>query len=183
MKVPRTLNFLIVLLLLVAGSVSASEPEPPAINPAAPQAIQAPVLKWRRGGCDSVECKTSWYSSPAVADVDNDGKMEVIAAADFLYVLGDNGTLTPTLKWQQDPLGLRVWPGVVVADIEGDGALEIVTAHGDGYVHVYDQGGRSSTLVTPANAGPGTALAGRLRFGRRRQIRDSRRGGCFDGNY
>ena len=138
MKMPRTLNFLSVLLLLAAGSVSASEPEPPPISPAAPQAIQVPVLKWRRGGCDSAECKTGYYSSPAVADVDNDGKVEVIAAADLLSVLGDTGTLTPTLKWQQDPLGLRVWPGVVVADIDGNGELEIVTAHGDGYVHVYD---------------------------------------------
>jgi uncharacterized repeat protein (TIGR01451 family) len=138
MKMPQTLNFLSVLLLLVASSVSVSGPEPPAINPAAPQAIQAPVLKWQRGGCDSVECKTGYYSSPAVADVDNDGKVEVIAAADLLSVLGDTGTLTPTLKWWQDPLGLGVWPGVVVADIDGNGALEIVTAHGGGYVHVYD---------------------------------------------
>jgi len=193
MKMPRTLNLLNVLLLLVAGSVSASGPESPPINPAASQGVQAsilgwqrggcdsveyktgyyslpavadvdnnseaegiaavdllptlgatgiltPTLKWRRGGCDSVECKTGYYSSPAVADVDNDGKMEVIAAADLLSVLGDTGTLTPTLKWQQDPLGLGVWPGVVVADIDGNGALEIVTAHGDGYVHVYDYG-------------------------------------------
>jgi uncharacterized repeat protein (TIGR01451 family) len=140
MKMPRTLSFLSVLLLLVTGSVSALGPKLPAINPAATQAIQAPILKWRRGGCDSVECKNGYYSSPAVADVDNDGKVEVIAATDLLSVLGDTGTLTPTLKWQQDPLGLGVWPGVVVADIDGNGTLEIVTAHGDGYVHVYDYG-------------------------------------------
>ena len=142
MKVPRTLSFLIVLLLLVSRGVSALEPEPPAINPAAPQAIQAPVLKWQRGGCDPSECETSWYSSPAVADVDGDGKMEVVSAAYRLSILdGTSTTDPPTLKWQQDPPGLRVWPGVVVADIDGNGALEIVTAHGNGYVNVYDQGG------------------------------------------
>jgi hypothetical protein len=154
MKMPRTLSFLSVLLLLVTGSVSATGPEPLPINPAAPQAIQAPVLKWRRGGCDSLECKTGYYSSPAVADVDNDGKMEVIAAADLLSVLGDTGTLTPTLKWQQDPLGLGVWPGVVVADIDGNGTLEIVTAHGDGYLHVYDYGADHPRWSRPPAADP-----------------------------
>ncbi len=153
MQVSRTLSYLSVMALLVVGSVSASEPEPLATSPAAPQAIQAPVLKWQRGGCDPSECETSWYSSPAVADVDGDGKMEVVSAAYRLSILdGTSTTDPPTLKWQQDPLGLRVWPGVVVADIEGDGALEIVTAHGDGYVHVYDQGGshlRWSRRPTP----------------------------------
>ena len=152
MRVPKTLSFLSVLLLLAAGSVSASEPEPPAINPASPQAIAAPLLKWQRGGCDATWCEIGWYSSPAVADVDNDSKMEVVAAAYHLFVLGDNGTITPTLKQQPDPPGLRVWPGIVVADIDGNGALEIVVAQENGYVSVYDQGGghlRWSRQPTP----------------------------------
>jgi hypothetical protein len=40
-----------------------------------------------------------------------------------------------------DPPGGRVWPGVVVADLDDDGDLELVTAHGEGYVHVFDHNG------------------------------------------
>ncbi|MGD8820708.1 MAG: hypothetical protein PVF67_11440, partial [Anaerolineae bacterium] len=41
--------------------------------------LQAPVPKWIHGGCYSSWCETGWYSSPAVADLDADGSMEVIA--------------------------------------------------------------------------------------------------------
>ena len=40
--------------------------------------VQAPVLKWKYGGCYSSLCETGWYSSPAVADLDNDGCSEII---------------------------------------------------------------------------------------------------------
>ncbi len=40
--------------------------------------VQAPVLKWKYGGCYSSWCETGWYSSPAVADLDNDGCSEII---------------------------------------------------------------------------------------------------------
>ena len=68
----------------------------PVTRAATPQAIQAPVLKWQNGGCYSSWCETGWYSSPAVADLDGDGTMEVIGAAYTLFVLnGEDGSL----KW------------------------------------------------------------------------------------
>ncbi len=98
-------------------------------------AIQAPVLKWQNGGCYSSWCETGWYASPAVADLDNDGEMEVIAATYSLFVLnGEDGSE----QWTADPAGSRVWPGVVVADLSGDGDLEIVIAAGGGNVSVFD---------------------------------------------
>jgi hypothetical protein len=35
----------------------------------------------------------------------------------------------------------RTWPGIAVADIDGDGTTEVVIAHGEGWVGVYDETG------------------------------------------
>ncbi len=97
--------------------------------------IAAPILKWQQGGCYNSWCETGWYSSPAVADLDGDGKPEVIASPYTLFVLnGEDGTT----QWAVDPPGGRTWPGVVTADIDNDGDLEIIVAQGSGYVTVYD---------------------------------------------
>lgn len=93
----------------------------------------------RSGGCYSSWCETGWYSSPAVADLDNDGKMEVLGAAYTLFALnGENGTK----QFSVDTAGDRVWPGVVVADIDNNGDTEIVIAQGGGYVTVLDHKGQ-----------------------------------------
>jgi len=113
----------------------------------APQAIQAPTLKWERGGCYASWCETGWYSSPAVADLDGDGTMEVIGAAYTLFALnGEDGSV----QWSVDPDGGRVWPGVAVVDLDDDDDLEIITAHGSGYVHVFDHAGDSVWSQKPA---------------------------------
>jgi len=111
--------------------------------------FQAPVLKWQLGGCYSSWCETGWYSSPAVADLDGDGSQEVIGSAYSIVVLDG---ATGSLKWrvksghdisegtQVDNVG-RTWAGIVVADVDADEHLEIVSAHSGGYVSVYDQAG------------------------------------------
>jgi hypothetical protein len=100
--------------------------------------VQAPLLKWQRGGCTSYSCGTSWYSSPAVADLDGDGTLEVIGGMYTIYILnGEDGTTQRSM----DPPGSRVWPGIVVADIDGNGDLEIAAAVGGGYVHLFDHNG------------------------------------------
>ena len=100
--------------------------------------ISTPILKWQHGGCYSSWCETGWYSSPAVADLDGDGTAEVIGATYSIFVL--NG-VDGSLKLSKDPDGSRVWPGVVITDLEGDGDLEIITAHGGGYINVFDHTG------------------------------------------
>ncbi len=109
--------------------------------------VSAPVLKWERGGCYSSWCETGWYSSPAVADLDHDGQVEVIGAAYSVFILnGVDGSLVR----QMDPEGGRVWPGVVAADLDDDGDLEIVTAHGSGWLHVFDHTGDAVWSRRPA---------------------------------
>ena len=108
----------------------------------------APILKWQLGGCYNSWCETGWYSSPAAADLDGDGQVEVIASAYSIFVL--NGS-TGNLEWKMssghdrsepeaDNVG-RTWPGIVIADIDHDGTNEIATAHSGGWVSVYNSQG------------------------------------------
>ncbi len=111
-------------------------------------AVQAPVLKWQKSGCYTSWCEKGWYSSPAVADLDNDGNMEVIGSAYSIVVLnGETGSLIWRVSSGSDRSSPgasnvgRTWPGIVVADVDGDSELEIVSAHGDSYVSVYNSDG------------------------------------------
>lgn len=108
----------------------------------------APILKWQLGGCYSSWCETGWYSSPATADLDSDGQVEVIASAYSVIVLdGSNGALEWKVSSGHDrtqPAATnvgRTWPGIVVADLDNDGAVEIATAHSGGWVSVYNAQG------------------------------------------
>ncbi len=107
-------------------------------------AFGEPVLKWQLGGCYSSWCETGWYSSPATADLDGDGQVEVVASAYSIFVLdGSNGALEWKISSGHDRsepgagnVG-RTWPGIVIADIDADAENEIVTAHSGGWVSVY----------------------------------------------
>ena len=129
-------DFRFILLISIMIFLPLAWLEPPVATQAAPAlTVPAPVLKWQRGGCYSSWCETSWYASPAVADLDNNGAMEVIGGLYTIFILnGANGAVQHSI----DTPGSRVWPGIVVADLEGDGDLEIVTAQGDGYLNVLD---------------------------------------------
>jgi len=111
--------------------------------------VIAPLLKWQYGGCYSSWCETGWYSSPAAADVNGDGKNEVIASAYSLFSLnGENGALL----WRAGTTNNRTWPGVVVADIDKDGQKEIVIAQSGGYVSAYRLNGSLKWQKQPAGA-------------------------------
>jgi hypothetical protein len=99
----------------------------------------APVLKWQYKGCYSSWCETGWYSSPAAADLDGNGTVEVIGGQYSYTIL--NGTDGSLVRRVESPGDSRLWPGIVVADLEGNGDLEIVTANGDGYVSVFNAAG------------------------------------------
>ena len=163
----RAAGLLSLLLVMIQGSLygraqSFSTPaaqNPPASGAQAPPQhflylpsvsmttppIQAPVLKWKHAGCYSSWCETGWYSSPAVADLEGDGNIEVIGSTYTIFVFdGSTGNLEWRVKSGHDrsenPDSVsnvgRTWAGIVITDLDNDSQLEIVTARHEGYVSV-----------------------------------------------
>ena len=131
----RTLTGLAVLALLPSLSVAA---------------INAPQLKWSNAGCFETWCLQGWYSSPAIADLDGDGAIEVVAASYWVFALaGTDGSTVWSLQPGGDTTGggssQRTWSAVVVADVDNDTRLEVVTAHAGGWLSIYDEDGRFET--------------------------------------
>jgi hypothetical protein len=125
------------ILLALAGNLL--RPAPGAASQAAdPAAIQRPVLKWQRGGCHSTWCESAYYASPVVADLDKDGKPEVLTAAYTIFILdGASGGL----ERRVDPPGERVLASIVLADLDRDGDREFITGHEGGYLHLFTETG------------------------------------------
>jgi hypothetical protein len=79
----------------------------------------------------------TWSASPAVADIDDDGKLEIIVpvsldSGDRLMTLnGEDGSLV----WKI-PLGENIWIAPVVADLDNDGKEEIVAPVKGGPVYI-----------------------------------------------
>jgi hypothetical protein len=120
-------------------------------------AVSAPVLKWSYGGCTTPGpyCQTGWYSSPAVADVDGDGQQDVVWGAYDVVAL--NGA-TGGFKWRGTN-AQRVWPGVVVADLTGDGTLEVVVGRSGDQLTVYSGSGTPLWTRNPFGGGEVRTLA------------------------
>ncbi len=139
-------KFLSVMICLFISSILATSVANLRVQALAP--FGAPILKWQLGGCYNSWCETGWYSSPATADLDGDGQVEVIASAYSIFVLDGS---TGKLEWKMssghdrtEPAASnvgRTWPGIVLADVDQDGAKEIVTSHSGGWVSVYNAQG------------------------------------------
>lgn len=107
----------------------------PAQPPARPRTLFAFSLEWQR--CPNVPhwCETGWYASPAAADIDNDGQVEVVwGGYTLIAVNGDTGAI----EWNRPASSNRLWPGIAVADLTGNGSLEVIAASHGGMLSVYD---------------------------------------------
>src|SRR5437667_397898 len=81
--------------------------------------------------------RAGWYSSPAVADLDGDGKPDVIwGSYEVVALNGADGSL----KWSA-PSSNRVWSGIAVADLTGNGTLEVIVGRNADQLTVYDRFG------------------------------------------
>jgi hypothetical protein len=115
----------------------------------------AAVLKWQRGGCFSSWCQTGWYASPAVANIDTDPQLEVIAGTyDLVALDGETGAL----QWRTSNSN-RVWPGVALADLTGNGSLEIIVGRSGDQLSVYNSAGELLWSRNPFGSGEIRALA------------------------
>ncbi|MEI7771093.1 MAG: VCBS repeat-containing protein, partial [Chloroflexales bacterium] len=137
--------------VLLGGALAPARAAPLAL------AVAQPVLKWQYGGCAAPPhyCDTGWYASPAVADLDKDGKPEVIWGGYKLFALnGEDGST----QWSA-PNGSRIWPAVAVADLDGDGSTEVVVGRGGDQVTAYSAAGAALWTQHPFGGGEVRTLA------------------------
>lgn len=151
----RKFLFIFALLALLVAPQPAAADGPVVIYlPMILKPSSAPQLKWAYGGCYNSWCETGWYSSPAAVDVNNDGVKDVVASAYSLVALDGS---TGALLWRAGDTSRRTWPGIAVADLERNGAPEIIIAQHGGVVSVYNLNGTLKWQKTP------TGTTGELR--------------------
>ena len=91
---------------------------------------------------DETKLRAYIYSSPAVADLDGDGTMEIAVGTSmgFVYVLaGKDGKLREGFPVQMN----EIQAALVTADVDGDGFLEILAADAVGSVAAWGHRGAS----------------------------------------
>ena len=80
--------------------------------------------------------ETGWFSSPGLADLNGDGRLEIVAPSYSTFVFDAAGRRLG----QGTATKGRVYAPGVVADLDGDGAREIVVGGNEGSVAAYDLG-------------------------------------------
>lgn len=78
-------------------------------------------------------------ANPAVADLDGDGKPEIVAAGggSNLVCLSNTGAL----RWRVKLDGEVDWSAPVIADVDGDGSAEIAVGMSNGFIHCVSAAG------------------------------------------
>jgi hypothetical protein len=100
---------------------------------------------------DKSWAETGWFSSPGLVDLNGDGKKEIVAPFYSLFVFDSDGHTLATVNSTKD----RIYAPAVVADLDGDGVIEIVAGGGYGTVAAYEW---KNGALTIKSGWPVTAL-------------------------
>ncbi|MBQ4109933.1 MAG: VCBS repeat-containing protein [Clostridia bacterium] len=113
--------------------------------------VNIPQLRYSNGGTYALWTEESYYSSPVVTDLDNDGSNEIIFSNYSITVLdASSGSVEWRVNSGKDRSSQFVelggndghtWSDIEVTDIDGDGIKEIISTHGHGIVSVLDCNG------------------------------------------
>lgn len=105
-----------------------------------------PTLKYKNAGTFELWTEEAYYSSPAVCDIDNDGREEIIFSNYSITVLDaatgkvewkvNSGYDRNTLFEEFGKSNGHTWSDVEICDINNDGSMEIITGHGHGVISV-----------------------------------------------
>ena len=108
-------------------------------------------LKYSDAGTLDNWTEESYYASPVITDLENDGKLEIVfsnysitvldAATGNLKFRVNSGKDRKTPHSGSNANNGHTWSTQVVKDIDGDGRKEIITAHGHGLISVLDSNG------------------------------------------
>jgi hypothetical protein len=142
-RVALALGVALVIGPIGSSAVSSAVPPPRAVTPA-PAADGAATACVGSGSGRDVRRprhvrridagETGWFSSPGLVDLDGDGRLEIVAPFYSTFVYDAAGKL---LGKGTAGAG-RVYPPSVVADLEGDGVVDIVTAGIEGTLSAYE---------------------------------------------
>jgi len=110
--------------------------------------VEKPGFPWSSGGGSAV-------GRAAIGDVDNDGTTEVVAAfSTGVAIVNGDGTTLANLAPGAPPA-----TGVSLADLDGDGDLEIAIPRSDGRVEVVHHDGSPLGPGWPLDTGTGAAVS------------------------